>query len=64
MKLRKLLTSLEAARILRRAPDTVRQMARCGRLRTALSTRSGRLYRQSDVERLAVELRQRDGAAR
>lgn len=49
--------SSEAAVILGRTPDSVRLMARTGRLRTAIRTRAGRLYRRADVERLALKLR-------
>jgi hypothetical protein len=57
--------SSEAALILQRTPDTVRLMARRGRLRTAIATRAGRLYRRADVEKLAKELNeQNEGRAR
>ncbi len=57
--------SYEAALILGRAPDTVRLLARSGRLTTAIHTRAGRLYRRKDVERLAKELHQeRQGGRR
>lgn len=57
-----LVSSCEAALILGRTPDTVRLMARRGRLVTAVTTRAGRLYRRHDVEKLA-EAERRSGAA-
>lgn len=52
-------SSYEAAQILGCAPDTVRMLARSGRLPTAITTRAGRLYARRDVETLAEERRQR-----
>ena len=43
-------STYEAALILGCAPDTVRLLARSGRLATAISTRAGRLFRRCDVE--------------
>jgi excisionase family DNA binding protein len=52
-----LLTTSDAARVLNRSVDRVRDYEREGRL-AALKTRSGqRLFKASDVERLANELR-------
>ncbi len=53
------ISSLEAAQILDCAPDTVRLMARSGRLAVAMTTRAGRLFRRSDVEVLARARAQR-----
>ena len=55
MSHREFVSSLEAAQILGCAPDTVRWLARAGRLKAAIETRAGRLFRRRDVERLAVE---------
>jgi hypothetical protein len=54
-----LISSCEAALILDRAPDTVRLMARRGRLVAAVATRAGRLFRRRDVEELAKRLQPR-----
>ncbi len=54
------LSTLEAAQILDCAPDTVRHMARTGRLRVALQTRAGRLYAKEDVDQLATKRREDD----
>lgn len=54
-----LLSTLEVAQILGCAPDTVRYMARTGRLRVVLQTRVGRLYAREDVDQLARERRER-----
>lgn len=53
------ISTLEAANILRCAPDTVRLMARSGRLAVAVATGAGRLYRRSDIEALARVREQR-----
>jgi len=51
-----LLSTLDAARILGLAPDTVRYLARSGSLVPDEQTPAGqRLYRQSTVEKLAAE---------
>ena len=51
-----LLTTSDAARLLKRSPDRVRDYEREGRL-PAQKTRSGqRLFKVSDVERLAQEI--------
>jgi predicted site-specific integrase-resolvase len=54
-----LLSTFEAAQILDCAPDTVRHMARTGRLPIAVQTRAGRLYDRAEVSRLAAERRER-----
>ncbi len=46
-------STFEAAQILERSPDTVRWMARSGRLAYAIETKAGRLFRRTDVEALA-----------
>ena len=52
-----LLTTGDAARVLNRSVDRVRDYEREGKLRVAFKTRSGqRLFNASDVERLAQEL--------
>ncbi len=52
----RLLTPADAARVLGVVPATVRQMAISGKLPPAVMTESGmRLFRRSDVERLAAE---------
>jgi DNA-binding transcriptional MerR regulator len=54
-----LLTSGESARLLDRSTERVRQLEYEGRLRAAARTARGmRLFRRSDVERLARELRE------
>lgn len=49
------ITSLEAAQIIGCAPDTIRAMARTGRLAAAITTRAGRLFERAQVEQLARE---------
>lgn len=46
-------SSSEAGQILGLTPDSVRLMARQGKLPVAIATKAGRLYRRSDVQRLA-----------
>lgn len=57
------IASLEAAQILGCAPDTVRGLARTGKLPVVMTTGAGRVYRRSDVERLAREREQQRAAA-
>jgi excisionase family DNA binding protein len=55
-----LLTTGDAARVLNRSVDRVRDYEREGRL-SAQKTRGGqRLFRSADVERLAKEMRLKD----
>jgi len=54
MELREFISTLEAAQILDCAPDTVRLMARSGRLPIAITTGAGRVYRRSDIEAFAM----------
>jgi excisionase family DNA binding protein len=57
--MQELLTTADAARILNRSVDRVRDYEREGKL-AAIKTRSGqRLFKSSDVERLADQLRAR-----
>jgi len=51
------LSTAEAGKILERTPDTVRSLARSGKL-PAIRTGAGRLFRRGDVEKLAEERRQ------
>ena len=51
-----LMTTVDAARILGLSSDMVRLLAREGRLKAAVQTVRGvRLFRRSEVERLAAE---------
>lgn len=51
----KLITTLEAANILRCAPDNVRRLARDGQLPVAVTVGNGqRLFKQTTVEQLAA----------
>jgi hypothetical protein len=53
-----LITTAEAARILGRTPDTVRWMARTGRIEVAVQTDAGiRLFSRRLIEALAAERR-------
>jgi DNA-binding transcriptional MerR regulator len=55
-----LLTTGAAGRIAGRAAETIRSWANAGLLPLAARTESGvRLYRREDVERVAMELRER-----
>jgi predicted site-specific integrase-resolvase len=56
-------SSFEAAQIIGCAPDTIRWLAREGRIPVAIETKAGRLFRRDDVERLARERREREAAA-
>ena len=48
------LSAADAGRLLQRTPSAVRQMQRRGELKVAAKTEGGiRLFRRSDVERLA-----------
>lgn len=53
-----LLTSFEAAQILGCAPDTIRLMARLGRLPIEIETRAGRLFRRDVIENIARQRRE------
>ncbi len=55
--MRDLVSSAEAAVILGCRSHNVRRLAREGRLRPAVVARIGRLFRRSDVEKLAAERR-------
>lgn len=48
-------STFEAAQILGCAPDTIRWMARSGRLVAAITTKAGRLFDRAQVEQLARE---------
>ena len=50
-----LMTTGEAARLLRLSPDMVRWLEREGRLPALRTTNGVRLFRRCDVERLATE---------
>lgn len=50
-----LMTTGEAARLLKLSPDMVRWLEREGRLPAQRTTNGVRLFRRSDVERLAAE---------
>jgi len=50
-------STYEAAQILECSSDNVRRLARAGKLSAAISTRAGRLFRRSDVEKLKEERR-------
>ena len=56
---KKYVSTNEAARLLDLVPDSIRVMARQGRLDVAIETSAGRLYLRSDVERLAAERQRR-----
>ncbi len=55
-------SSFEAAQILRCSADNVRRLAREGRLRAVISTGAGRLFARCDVEALAHARQQRNVA--
>ncbi|MBE3071712.1 MAG: helix-turn-helix domain-containing protein [Acidobacteria bacterium] len=55
------LSTSEAAKILERTPDSIRSLARSGKL-PAIRTGAGRLFRRGDVEKLAEERRLRHAA--
>jgi hypothetical protein len=48
-------STFEASRILGCAPDTIRWMARSGKLRAAIVTKAGRLFKRADIEQLALQ---------
>jgi excisionase family DNA binding protein len=50
-----LLTPLDAARVLGISPETVRALSNAGRLPTLRTVSGRRLFRRSEVERLAAE---------
>jgi hypothetical protein len=55
-----LLMASGAAKILNRSAEGVRYYERIGKLRAIRTADGTRLFRQSDVEQLAAELRERD----
>lgn len=52
-----LMTTSEAARLLNRAPDTIRQMERSGRLPAMKTANGQRLFRRADVLRLQTAMK-------
>jgi excisionase family DNA binding protein len=58
----KLLTTGEAAKVANRSSEMIRAYERSGRLKAMRTQRGLRLFRASDVQKLALELGEKDEA--